>query len=323
MFLLLLSDFQKTTTANFNPLLDDSLGIYELIPLTFTGINNVFVDSVYLENPFFLSRESNSLKVKMQNSGLADANDLLVKLFFNESQAATATVDIKAKSSEEITFDSGRISFEEYPVTFDNDFYFTVNRNTKIKIIEVKENEEITSVEKVYGNEELFDFRSYQIGNLDYSQINTSDLVVINGLRAIDLALSSAITELMSKNGNILLIPSDNPSVGTYQGIAPRAGIQYVDSAVMQQILPPDLKNPFFGSIFENENENFSMPEARPVIKWIRDRDALLRFRSGDPFLARYSGSGYYYLMASPLTTDYSGFDRHAIFVPVMYKPKP
>jgi hypothetical protein len=88
----------------------------------------------------------------------------------------------------------------------------------------------------------------------------------------------------------------------------------------MEPILPPDLSNPFYGSIFENENDNFSMPEARPVITWIRDRDALLRFRSGDPFLARYSGSGYFYLMASPLSENYNTIDRHAIFVPIMYK---
>ena len=324
------SDFQKSTAGNFNILTEDSLGRYEFIPLTFTSINNVFVDSVYLENPFLLSRGSNTLKVKLRNSGTGDVNDLLLKLFFNDSQIATATVDLKANAGEETHFDlgfqlensfnTGRISFEEYPVTFDNDFFFTINRNDRIRILEIKETSAVTSVERVYGNSEMFDFKSFNTNNLDYSQIGISDLVVINGLQTIDLALSAALLDFSAHNGNTLLIPSATPNIESYASLFARIGIRRVDSALMEPILPPDLRNPFFVSIFENENENFSMPEARPVITWIRDRDALLKFRSGDPFLARYSGSGYFYLMASPLSENYNTIDRHAIFVPVMYK---
>lgn len=324
------SDFQKSTTGLFDEIEHDTTGTYHAIPLEFNTTNNLFVDSVYLENPFFLAREGNSLLVKIRNSGTVRVDDLLVKLFINDSQASTVTVNIKANSSETIQFDlgfqlektynAGRVSFEEYPVTFDNDFYFTINRTDRINIVEIKSVDNSTSIEKVYGNKELFEFKSFNINNLDYSLLSSADLVVVNSLDHLDIALVSALNEFSDAQGNILFIPGSNPDIESYNLISGMPGLLKIDSAELQLLNPPDLKNPFYSSIFENENENFAMPEARPVIDWTRDRDAILKFRNEEPFLSRYGNGNFLFLMASPLLEDFNGIDRHALFVPIMYK---
>ena len=62
------------------------------------------------------------------------------------------------------------------------------------------------------------------------------------------------------------------------------------------------------------------MPEATQVISWGSDRTAILSFRSGVPFLSEFSGLGNSYWFSGPLDDQSSGFQNHALFVPVMYK---
>lgn len=59
------------------------------------------------------------------------------------------------------------------------------------------------------------------------------------------------------------------------------------------------------------------MPKASRLLSWGTDRSAILRFKTGDPYLSQ---NGKIYLAASPLNKTYTDFYNHALFVPVMYR---
>ncbi|MEL7001814.1 MAG: BatA domain-containing protein, partial [Bacteroidota bacterium] len=194
-----IGDFQKVLGGDNEILEFDSLMDVNLIPLQFNSANNVYIDSLYLDNPFLIGNEKLKLHVIVRNRGNAEVSDLILKVFADDIQAATASVDIGANSKEEVVFDlafdldgiqKGRISFEEFPVSFDNDFYFTINSGDKIKVLEINESDEVTNVERVYGNTSLFEFKSFNFSNLDYSLIPKSDIVVVNELSTIEPSLS-------------------------------------------------------------------------------------------------------------------------------------
>ena len=52
------------------------------------------------------------------------------------------------------------ISFEDFPVTFDNEFYFVLNKQQNIKVVEIRDVESSSRISQVYGNTSLFDFQS-------------------------------------------------------------------------------------------------------------------------------------------------------------------
>src|SRR5690606_23501413 len=64
-----ISDFQKSTLGALQPDLVDSLQRLHLIPLTTQELANIFVDTAYLENPFVVGGEKNTLIVKLRNDG--------------------------------------------------------------------------------------------------------------------------------------------------------------------------------------------------------------------------------------------------------------
>ncbi|MFY8037666.1 MAG: BatA domain-containing protein [Cyclobacteriaceae bacterium] len=160
-----LSDFQASTFGSGFTL--DSTLSTKLIPIAFSKPSNVFIDTLYLENPFVIGGEKNSVKVQLRNQGEKRVEGLITKLFVNEVQTSAVTVDMEPNSSRLVSFDlpgslkgvnRAMVSFSDYPVSFDNEFYFTLNYSGKLRIIEIKSQQGATAVERVFGNKELFSF---------------------------------------------------------------------------------------------------------------------------------------------------------------------
>lgn len=154
----IISDFQRSTIGNLEELQIDSTDQVFVAPISFDATKNIFIDSIYLFNPFLLPGEKNQLNVIVRNTGFEDAKELPIKLFINEIQTASSTVSIDAGGSKELTFELSyslqninrcRISFEDYPITFDNDFYFVLKLENKISIMEIRNDNAVSSIEQV------------------------------------------------------------------------------------------------------------------------------------------------------------------------------
>lgn len=325
----LISDFQKSTIGDLEMITLDSQQVYYLLPVQGSNSANIFIDSVYLASPFIREGEPNQIILTIRNTGPQDQNDLLLKLYINGSQASSTGVKILANSSTEAAFDLNfslsninkcRISFEDFPASFDNDFYFTLNLTNQIKVLEIKENAETSVIENVYGNPTLFNFDSYQAGNLDYSAIEQADLIVLNDLATIDPVLLPYLTRFLETKGTLLVIPSEAPDLKGYQSLIPQISDVKSTQESKTGLRSLDRDNPFFNNIFEENTKRFNMPEAISKIQWQRSGTDLLKFKQGEPFLSRFNFKGAIYLLSSPMKDAFTNFHKHALFVPVMYR---
>ncbi|MGK7395481.1 MAG: BatA domain-containing protein [Candidatus Cyclobacteriaceae bacterium M3_2C_046] len=324
-----ISDFQRSTLGGLDGIVTDSSASIFIVPLEYQERKNIFVDSVYLKNPFLIANEANELYVRIKNVGDDDVQDLIVKLFINDVQSANASIDIENNATNTLNFplnfglskyNSCRISFEEFPVTFDNDFYFTLNLMDRINILEVKSQNQNTVLSKVYGNKTLFNFLSYSINNLNYSLIENSDLVILNGINEIDPSLMDVINQYIENEGDIMVIPSASPNIDSYNSLVKNTAIQVETKPVQLSLSNPDLNNPFFENIFEDEQENFDMPTATNLINWYDQAGKLLEYSNEKSYLSVTGNNRNIYLLGSPLADEYTNFHQHAIFVPVMYR---
>lgn len=324
-----ISDFQKSTAGKI-PAAWDSTTRWHLVPIALAPLPNVFLDSAYLENPFAAGGEKNVLKVKVRNEGRSEVDLLNLKLTINNIQAGTVTIGIPQNGITETSFDlttalSGLnravISFNDFPVSFDNEFFLALNFTDKINIIEIKPDNAITPVEKVFGNKQVFNFRSFPVGNFNYSLLGQSDLVVVNGLNKLDASLSLSLRTYLNESGTLLLIPGTSPDAASLQQFAGNNPLKVITgTASLQELDRPDFNNPFFENVFEERSVSIAMPRASRVLDWGIDRSAILRFKNDQPFLSRFGQGGTLYLMASPLKSAFTDFYNHALFVPVMYR---
>ena len=319
-----ISDFQKSTFTQGIQQVDSS-NQWHLIPMAFNQSSNVFVDTVYLENPFSIGGEKNSIKLRLKNTGAVKREGLTTKLTINGIQSATSSVDIEPNSVAETSFDlssglsgfnEAAISFSDFPVSFDNEFFLTLNFSNRIKVVEIKDKTASNYVKRVYGNNNLFSFKSFEAGNVDYSVLAQADLVVVNGLNKIDGGLSAALAN-KATDFQLLLISGAQPDITSYQAIVKSGLLTKTENKELVELDKPDFQNPFFANVFEDKSIAVAMPKASKVLDWGADRSAILKFKNGQPFLSR---EGHIFVMACPLEKEYTDFYNQALFVPVMYR---
>jgi len=318
-----LSDFQKSTFGEL-PKIDSSLQI-RLVPLSLEKYPNIFVDSVFLENPFAIGGEKNTIRVRLHNSGNRNIEGLVVKLSINGLQTAATSISISPDSFTEVPFDlvSGLkgnnrvvVSFNDFPISFDNQFFLTLNYTAKLNILEIKSGNQPSYVEKVFGNKDVFSFKSFSASNLNYSLLASADLVVINGIDRIDETLAGAINSYKPNFGAMLLIPGLQPDISSYQKIL-LATLTKSPQNEIAELDKPDFQSPFFATVFEEKSSSIGMPHARSILEWGADRSAILKFKNNKPFLSQFENT---FVLASPLEKSFTDFFNNALFLPVMYR---
>ncbi|WP_259015937.1 BatA domain-containing protein [Emticicia fluvialis] len=334
------SDFQKSTAGNLKNIKTDSLDKLFLVPVRGKASQNVFVDSVWLASPFIREMQNNVLFVKVFNSGDNEVEKLPVKLFIDDTQASTASVDIAPNSSATATFNftvkskgfhKGRVSFDDQPVTFDNDYYFVLDASPVIQVLHLYEQRSAADyIEKVFENDSLFSYRAYSANNVDVGQFKNANLIVVEGVEHINGSFRASLEEFVRRGGSLMIFPPANPDAEEYGQLLSGFGINSI-TVVRQPPLPqsqlpvaePDRQNPFFADVFERTTLQgiTNSPVMQPVLRWSGIGEKILTFKNQQNFItATNSALGRVYLSASPLERNYGNFAEHAFFVPTMFK---
>ncbi|WP_347156376.1 BatA domain-containing protein [Pontibacter chitinilyticus] len=330
----LFSDFQKST---FQPellaTLDSTIHV-NLVPLRAAQISNVAIDSVYLEDEFVRQDAENILHVKVFNSGEEPANELPLKLFIDGVQKAALSIYVPAKQAAEAVISfrvNGRqtkqafVNIEDYPVEFDNTYFFTLRPSANITIVELADAQG-QSLADLYKSEAAFTFRQYNSNQIDYGRLGTADVLLLNGLQAISPALAGTVANFVKAGGTVAILPAANADQGSYSSLFQNLNISAsftgaTAGSAKTNVLAPQPDNPFFRSIFSTYDPNMEMPASVRSMAWTRASEDILKFRGGAAYLSRFDrGNGHVYLLAAPLDEAYNALASHALFVPIMYK---
>lgn len=331
------SDFQKSTVGDLSAIQTDSTNQIFLVPVQAEAEKNVFVDSAWLNTPFIRELQNNILFVKVSNSGNREARNVVLRLSLDNTQASTASVNVPANGSATAKFNfnlkgkgykKGQVTFDDFPVTFDNDYYFVLNASPLIRVLHVYgQKPEGNYIENVYANDSLFTLQSYSAQNVDPGLIRSSDLVVLEGVTQLSGTLPQDLQDFVRQGGSLAIIPPAAPAADSYGRFLSALGINGITSEKAQAPLAlavPDRNNPFFSDVFEEsmrQEMNLNLPNALPVWSWASAGQQLLTLRNGQTYLNQVlAGTGKTYLFAAPLSQENGNVAQHAIFVPVMYK---
>lgn len=327
------SDFQKSTLGNLSKIkIDTNIQIY-LRPIQNQESGNYFVDSLWLDNYFVRAGKINKLSLKIRNSGNSGNTKIKLKLFVDNIQSANTSVEVKENSFEVVNFDLNvdgnslkrcRIEVEDNNLKFDNQYFFTLQPNERINILEVSEGQ-TQYIKNVYANEESFNWKHNKFGNISLSDVEKSQLLIINEFDKLNISEVKNLKLYIQKGGSVLLFPSINPQSKIFEQIIDILELPNISMGLTAHtpvaIKFPDTKNPFFENVFEKIDKNTDMPVGNSSIIIGTKGNNLLLFNTDVPFLTSFDiGKGKISICSSPLTEPYTNFQKHAIFVPVMYK---
>jgi len=330
------SDFQKSTVGDLTRLKLDTTDRLFIVPLDAQPTRNVYVDSVWLSTPFIREMQNNSLNVKLTNGGRENVKNLPVRLYLDDTQTSTASAVLPPGGSATVSlnfnvttkgYHRGRIVFEDFPITFDNQYFFVIEASPAVRVLHLFEQKSPKDyVDAVYSDDSLFVRRSFSALNFDVGQLRETDLVVLEGVSQVSGTLRSELERFVRQGGSLAVIPPATPDASTYGPFLSSLGINGVSTLPAEQasrpVADPDRRNPFFQDVFQQsyQSEPLNMPSAAPVWRWSAG-ERLLTLRDGSPMLTQTrSGQGSVYVLGTPLANDYGNLAEHALFVPIMYK---
>ena len=314
--LVLVSDFQQKD----NPLafeIDSTLQL-QLVQPKSTVVTNVSIDSIYVANA---TAETLDLRVKLSNQGEA-VNDVAISLFNDDNLLAKSALDINDRAETTFTVSSnmiinGKLVIDDMGLQYDNNFYFNINSKPKIKVLAINENIEDRFLKRIYTEDE-FDYQSYKIDELNFNLIPEQNLVILNEIETISTALNSALKTFKNDGGTVLIIPSKEVSLNSYNQFFTDMSIPLYNSynTSNKSITSINYNHPLLANAFYSKVTNFQYPNVETSYRFSSNTNRILAFEDGSSFL---TGSSRVYAFASALNTNNSNFKNSPLIVPVFY----
>ncbi|MCW3083895.1 MAG: N-terminal double-transrane protein [Bacteroidetes bacterium] len=338
----ILSDFQKSNT-NLPQVKNDTSIRVNLIPLTATEKSNVYIDTCWFETPVRQFNQVEKLHVRIKNVSDKVIENNPIKLFINNIQKTPASFNVDKESQTEVILsfaskETGiqhcRIELNDYPVTFDDKFYFSFEVAKNIPVLCINAAAAVSTeslyLKKLFGGDSLFIFKNAVEDKLDYSTLSTNKLIILNELKTVSSGLSQELKRFMENGGSVLVFPSAQSDLNSYKEFLTAARANYFEKldTANTKVDKINLDNEIYKDVFEKKTfsaTNLDLPKVSAhyvISKATRSNEEyLLKLQNGDVFLAKYSvGKGKLYLSTAALGDDFSNFAKHAIFVPTMYK---
>jgi len=272
----------------------------------------------------------------VRNSGSKNINNCNVKFYIGQEQVSALSIDVPARQTTTFTLNyrlsdttpkNCRIVLQDYPLDFDNNYYFTLQASPAIKIVAVSD-EVNTPTQRLFTNEPIFSYSQVTPTQFNYMLLKEANLVILNSIAELSPAFGENLSLYVNNGGSLIILPSGTASGKGLEQLLQKFGINGGQNMPATTTAPsqfdlalPDRNNPFFRNIFEKETPNMVMPKAARLFTWSRASVDILKFRDNNKFLSQFNRKkGKVYLFAAPLKEEYSTFANHALFVPVMYK---
>lgn len=330
-----LSDFQKSTLLESLP--DTSIGKGYLIPLKPVSSNNIYIDSCWFDNPVLQYNQQSTLTVRLHNVSDISLEKIPVRLFIENAQRATATVNIDAGAYQEVSFSfnnsksgyiGGYIELNDLQVTYDDIYYFSYKISSEIPVLSINNKTDNPFINSVYSIDSIIKLDNHNIKQVDFSSLPGYRLVILNELESYSSGLIQEVSGFVEKGGNVLIIPSLESNITDLNNLLSRLEsdiLSSLDNAAVK-LSHINTNHPLYKEVFESgtlKEENLDMPIVNSHFALgntsSSHTETLLELANGNPLLSfNKVGKGKVYLLSTSLDEKASNFARHALFVPTM-----
>ncbi|WP_345272467.1 BatA and WFA domain-containing protein [Flaviramulus aquimarinus] len=314
--LVFISDFQQDE-SNFYPITDSLTNLY-FVKLKPINTNNISIDSAFISKTTATSIE---LKVHLKNNGDTVEN-LPVSLYNDDVLIAKTSVAISKDAETTFTLPvneviNGKITISDTNLQFDNSLFFNFNNASKIKVLTINATDD-SFLKRIYTKGE-FNYTSVQDNQLNYNLIDAQHLIVLNELKTIPIALTSALKQFTNQGGSLIIIPSRAINKTSYNQLLNNYNTNFSDLVSSEKhITTINYSHPIYNNgVFEKQVKNFQYPKVNNFYNISSNRiTSVLQFEDGKLFLGQSKNS---FVFTSALNTKNSSFKNSPLIVPTLY----
>lgn len=336
--LYLISDFQRNISdlENFS---GESIFSY-LMPLVPNQVNNLYIDSCWVEVPAHGLNQEETIFVKIKNNSEEDYQNLPLRLFLNDSLKSITNFSINAQN--EITaslkytntstgIQTGRVEITDYPFTHDNTWYLSYFVEPKLKALAIYSNtpdsqEGLRYLSALFENDDYVELETMDIQSLQISKLAEKNTIFLINSESFSSGFLNEMESVINNGRSVVLFPRLTLQYNAYNQFLSKFSANTVSGmdTTRQEISGIDFDNRFFRNVFRERKENALLPEIEGHLKFtetVRSNETqLLWFQNGDKALSVLPhGKGKVWVFSFPLNQKNETFARDILFVPSIY----
>lgn len=284
--------------------------------------NNVSIENVSLSQNLDQFYE---IKVTLKAYGDIE-NSIPISILNGEKSIAKTVVNF-TKKEEEVLLTlpksdfHGFASIQDNALSYDNTFYFSIEKPKKIKVTAIGTPEKNAFLSKIYTADE-FDFKSYATNEIPYSDLENQQTIILNELDDIPSSLPTNLASFYEKGGNIIVIPSLTMTTDKLNSLSKALGNSSFMALVNQEkkITKISFSHPIYQNVFEKKVTNFQYPQAKKSFSINTNGLPILQFEDQSSFLVSSSNQlGSIYLFSTALNKQNTNFQNSPLIVPTFY----
>ena len=335
--IFLLSDFQKNTSVISKSDIDTSISI-SCIPIISSEVNNVYIDSVWFETPVQQYETQQIIHAVIINKSNKDIENGSLKLYINDAQVSLASFNVSAGNKKDVSIsftvkikgiNKGVLKIEDYPITYDDNFFFSFNAQTTINtlLINGKESKTGGNFKSLMQNDSLFVYKENSDASIDYSIFSKTNIIVLNELNTITSGLTSELQKFVNAGGSVVIFPNKNSDIISYN-----AAFQ---TLLLPQIIKLDTTNiktqsinfeqGLYEGVFDKVDQRMDLPKVFEHFEFTKttnnNSQGLVLLQNGQFLISLNTlGNGKVYVFSIPSDETSSNLLKHALFVPTLIK---
>ncbi len=335
--IFLLSDFQKNTSVISKTDIDTNIAI-SCIPIASSEVNNVYIDSVWFETPVQQYETQQIIHAIVINKSNKDIENGSLKLYINDAQVSLASFNVSAGNKKDVSIsftvkikgiNKGVLKIEDYPITYDDNFFFSFNAQTTINalLINGKDTKTAGNFKSLMQNDSLFVYKENSDASIDYSVFSKTNIIVLNELNTITSGLTSELQKFVNAGGSVVIFPNKKSDIISYN-----AAFQ---TLLLPQIIKLDTTNiktlsinfeqGLYEGVFDKVDQRMDLPKVFEHFEFTKttnnNSQGLVLLQNGQFLISLNTlGNGKVYVFSIPSDETSSNLLKHALFVPTLIK---
>lgn len=335
--IFLLSDFQKNAVL-FNKSDIDTSIVVSSIPIASSEVSNVYIDSVWFETPVQQFGTQQIIHATIINKSAKDIENGTLKLFINNAQVSLSSFNVSAgnKKDASISFtvktkgiNKGVLKIEDYPITYDDNFYFSFNAQTTIKalVINGKETKTAGNFKSLMQNDSLFVYQENSESAIDYSVFSKTNIIVLNELSVLTSGLTSELQKFVSNGGSLVIFPNKKSDLESYNTAFQNLQLPQITKldTVNTKTQSINFEQGLYEGVFDKIDQRMDLPKVFEYFEFTKttnsNSQSLVLLQNGQSLISLNPlGSGKIYLFSISSDESCSNLLKHALFVPTLIK---
>lgn len=308
---------------------------YSLVPLGATGQGNLYIDTVWLDEPLASEGSEVRLTAVVRNTGDKRVESLPVKLYVNGEQKGMASVDVDGRSQttaklsftvKELGVMNGYVELTDYPITFDDRLYFSVNVRDRQRVLALHGGTANTYIRRLFDGDSITEYAESPLASADLSQSDEIELITLTSVKSITSGVAQTLGNYVEDGGTLLIAPPADCDIESYNTLLSVVGAPQIEGFDTNTVTCTRLNTEaaLFHQVFRRVEENVELPTVKGYFTLRNTAGAsceeILTMANGAVYLAAVPcGEGVVYLFTAPLETTNGDFMQQALFVPTIY----